>query len=93
MIHDVWQSFECSNKDLCDITFADNDFSRDSIYYVRALQEPTWAINGIQIQTNSSNKDSEVNICRGSYKTDPGDDCLYQINERAWSSPIFLNKP
>mgnify|MGYP003303798348 FL=1 len=69
--------------------FEDTDFNRDSSYYVRAIQEETPAING----KNITIENGEVKICKGSFKTSLEDDCLSLINERAWSSPIFLTHP
>ncbi len=93
LIHDTWKTFDCSNKQFCEVTFTDQDFSRDSVYYVRAIQEPTLAINGTQIQVNLNQNKNITNICKGSYKTDLNDDCLFPASERAWSSPIYVNKP
>ena len=93
LIHDVWKSFECSNNQFCEITFTDEEFSRDSAYYVRAIQEPTLAINGKQIEIYPDQEKNIANICKGSYQTNLDDDCLSQSQERAWSSPIFVNKP
>jgi len=91
LINDVWQTFECPDKnEFCEITFTDSNFVRDSVYYVRAIQEQTLAVNGEQIQVDSV---EGVKICKGSYTTDLSNDCLFPSNERAWSSPIFVNKP
>ena len=72
------------------VEFEDSEYSRDSTYYVRAIQEGTLAINGENITIEEG---GEVNICKGSYKTNLNDDCLSMIEERAWSSPIYLSKP
>ncbi len=91
LIFDVWRSFDCPvDNQFCEVKFSDEGFSRDSIYYVRAIQEETPAINGKQIFVNEN---QEVHICKGSYLSNMEDDCLYGQNERAWSSPIFVNKP
>jgi len=93
LIHDTWKTFDCSNKEFCEITFTDQDFSRDSVYYVRAIQEPTPSINGRQIEVNLDQNKNTINICKGSYKTNQEDNCLAPAQERAWSSPIYVNKP
>ena len=70
------------------VEFEDQNFSRDSVYYVRAIQNPTLAINGSSLSQRGS-----FELCKGSYRTDLKDDCLSMTNERAWSSPIYVNKP
>ena len=74
----------------CVVEFEDPEYSRDSTYYVRAIQEGTLAINGKNITINES---GDASICKGSYKTDLNDNCLSFNEERAWSSPIYLLKP
>ncbi len=93
LIYDAWKSFDCSDNEFCEITFVDEEFTRDSVYYVRAIQEPTLAINGKQIEIFSDRNKNIARICKGSYKTELEDDCLFPSQERAWSSPIFVNKP
>jgi hypothetical protein len=94
LINDTWQTFVCpKNNKFCEITFSDNEFTRDSVYYVRAIQEGIEAINGQQIESINSIENAEIKICKGSYKTDLKDQCLFNSEERAWSSPIFINKP
>ena len=81
--------FFCYRKFLCSFEFEDEDYSRDSVYYVRAIQAPTPAING----KNTLVGREEFKLCKGSFRTDFADNCLSEANERAWSSPIYLNKP
>ena len=52
------------------------------------IQEATPAINGAPL----SQRD-EFKLCKGSFRTDLENNCLSMTNERAWSSPIYINKP
>jgi hypothetical protein len=88
LIQDPWKSIPCQGKGECIVEFEDQDFSRDSVYYVRAIQNPTPAINGSPL----SQRDN-FELCKGSFRTDLEDDCLSMTNERAWSSPIYVDKP
>ncbi len=72
----------------CIVEFEDENFSRDSVYYVRAIQRATPAINGAPLSQRDDFK-----LCKGSFRTDLEDNCLSMTNERAWSSPIYINKP
>jgi hypothetical protein len=97
LIQDVWQSFECPmNVEGCSITFTDESFessARDASYYVRAVQEPSTVINANNLRCtyNESGECEKVNICHGDFKTAREDDCLSTSEEKAWSSPIFVN--
>ena len=78
------------------IEFSDEDFSknsRDSIYYVRAIQEPSPVVNSGNLRCTYNDKGEciKVNICYGDSRTDKDDDCLALSEERAWSSPIYVN--
>ena len=88
LIQDPWMTIPCNGQAECIAEFDDQNYTRDSIYYVRAIQEPTLAINGSILKDRI-----EFNLCKGSFRTDLKDDCLSMTNERAWSSPIYVNKP
>jgi hypothetical protein len=88
LIQDPWLVLPCQGIGTCDVEFEDQNFTRDSVYYVRAIQEAMPAINGASL----SERDT-FQLCKGSFRTDLHDDCLSMTNERAWSSPIYINKP
>ena len=63
------------------MTFDDPDFvtgSRDVTYYVRAIQEPTMAIDagGLRCTYNDKGECVKTNPCYGDYRTPFDDDCL-----------------
>jgi len=93
LIEDPWLSLPCGgDPGGCSVRFEDPDFvrsGRDTVYYVRALQAPTPAINGANLRTRfSGGRAVSVDPCR------PGaeDGCLADGQERAWSSPIFVDQ-
>jgi hypothetical protein len=97
LIEDPWRTFECPpDPHGCKVSFEDPEFSkagRDSVYYVRAIEEPSPAINATSLRCRYDEKGEcvEVDPCWGDYRTDPSDDCLAQHEGRAWSSPIFVD--
>ncbi len=98
LIEDPWKTIACpSSQDGCSITFEDPEYTgeREHLYYVRALQEPTDAINGdpMRCQRNADGKCIKARFCPASGPTfDPDDECLAPVNERAWSSPIWIRR-
>jgi len=99
LIEDPWARFECEPAATgCRVRFEDPAYpesGRDVLYYVRAIEEETAAVNGANLRTEL---DAEGNVvktspCYGDYRTCFDDDCLAPAQERAWSSPIFLDQP
>ena len=92
LIEDPWLRFECPpGTEGCTASFEDPEFpksERDTLYYVRALQSATPAINGAQLRTqfDDQGRATSIDWCA----PDEGE-CLSPVEERAWSSPIFVD--
>lgn len=98
LIEDVWMTHQCEpNPDGCVFEFEDKEFSktgRETVYYVRAIEEPSDMININPLNTSYDENGMAVSVkpCYGdSYKTPLDDDCTAPAEERAWSSPIFID--
>ncbi len=97
LIEDLWQVFECApSAEGCVVEFDDKDFAagqRDSVYYVRAIEQSTDRVNGNNLRTtfDSEGRAIKTNPCYGDYRTEKQDDCLAPVGHRAWSSPIFID--
>ena len=97
LISDPWRVFACEpSQQGCEVEFSDEEFNsdaRDASYYVRAIQEPSPAVNAGNLRCTYDDEGNcvEVNICYGDNRTSRDDDCLVMSEERAWSSPIYLN--
>lgn len=93
LIEDPWRSFDCVPDPLgCAVEFEDEAFAsgeRDALYYVRAIEEPSLAVNGGLLDCTYD----EMGDCVAINPTPQSveDDRLAPIEERAWSSPIFVN--
>jgi hypothetical protein len=97
LIEDPWQRLRCAPDPAgCAVEFEDPDFvagGRDVIYYARAVQEPTPAVNagGLRCRYDGEGRCVEARPCYGDFRTPFDDDCLTLNEERAWSSPIYVN--
>ncbi len=95
-IDDPWQVFACEGDgEGCQAEFSDPDFDPaggELVYYARAVQEPTLAVNagGFRCTYDDAGNCVEVAPCYGDDRTDAHDDCLSENTEHAWSSPIFV---
>jgi hypothetical protein len=97
LIDDPWKILPCpSDPAGCVVEFEDSRFAaagREALYYVRAIQEPTPAINagGVRCELDNLGRCLQANPCYGDFRTPIEDDCLTLNEERAWSSPIFVS--
>ena len=95
LIEDPWLVLPCEpSQEGCEVEFGDSkysDASREIIYYVRAIQEPSFAIGAANLacERDESGKCITVNLCGDAEGQGEGD-CLAVNEERAWSSPIFV---
>lgn len=97
LIEDPWKRIECTTGAGCVAEFDDPEYvagDREFIYYARAIQEPTPAVNAanLRCQYDASGACVSVTPCYGDYRTPYDDDCLAPAEERAWSSPIFVRR-
>ena len=96
LIEDPWRRFDCP-PDLagCRVSFDDPEFSgagRHTLYYVRALEEPSLAQNGnpLEPERDAAGRTTAVHLCTPE-RIDAGG-CIAPVQERAWSSPIFVDR-
>ena len=108
LVEDVWKSFECVPDEAgCVFEFEDPEFEgddRDTVYYVRALEEPSGMINGdsLRCERDDSGVCIETRPCRshvrsenadsGAVGNEEADECIGLARARAWSSPIFVDQ-
>ena len=96
LIEDPWKTIACNDTgNGCSARFTDPEFAdsdRMATYYARAIQEPSMKINGDNLRCTYDDEGNciKVDICYGDGRTARNDDCLSEIEERAWSSPIYV---
>ena len=96
LVEDPWKVIPCDgDPEGCVGTFVDDEFvagGRDLLYYARAIEAPSEAVaaDPLGCRRDETGRCVQVDPCFGR----PDDDeCLAQTEERAWSSPIFVNQP
>ncbi len=96
LVEDPWRSFPCPGEGTgCVVEFGDDEFAadgRETVYYVRAIQAPSPAVNGdpLRCERDAGGRCLKSRPC-GRLPNGLPDDCLAPVEERAWSSPIFLD--
>jgi hypothetical protein len=94
LIQDPWRIIPCEPDPAgCSVRFADPGFlaaGRDAVYYVRAVEEESLAINAGNLRCSFDERGRCVAVrpCRD---VPDDDDCLTPTEQRAWSSPIYLD--
>ncbi|MGH0031185.1 MAG: DUF3604 domain-containing protein [Myxococcota bacterium] len=96
LIEDPWRVLPCRGDGAgCQVAFADPEFAtpagRDALYYVRAIEAPSPAVaaDPLGCSYDDAGRCVSIDPCWGR----PDDDeCLAETEERAWSSPIFVNR-
>lgn len=97
LIDDPWLSFACDPDPAgCVVTFSDSDYpssGRDAVYYARAIEEPSDTINGdtLRCQAGDGTACDRVEPCDPWAPAEEA--CLAPVEHRAWSSPIFVDRP
>jgi hypothetical protein len=97
LIESPWKTFTCPpDPNGCTVEFDDPEFadgSRDYVYYARAIQQPTSKVNGGNLRCEYDDEGNciSLDLCTGGYPTARDDDCLADVEERAWSSPILVD--
>jgi hypothetical protein len=99
LVEDPWRRFECApDPGGCRIEFEDPEYAasgRDAVYYARALEAEAPAINGANLRTefDAAGNALRTRPCYADWRSSDADDCLALVQERAWSSPIFVDQP
>jgi hypothetical protein len=93
-IEDPWRVIECPGDPAgCQAEFIDPDFAtqgHDALYYVRAIEAKSMAVdaNPLGCTYDAEGRCTKIEPCFG--RPDE-DECLAELEERAWSSPIYVD--
>ena len=95
LIEDPWKVLPCpADGGGCQVAFSDEEYlaaGRDALYYARAIEAPSGAVaaDPLGCRYDESGRCVEIQPCFG---RPASDECLSETEERAWSSPIFVNQ-
>jgi len=93
-IEDPWRVLACDgDPGGCEVVFDDPEFAeaqRDTAYYVRAIEEarPVVAADPLGCERDEAGECVALDPC---FERPDADDCLAPSEQRAWSSPIFVD--
>ena len=95
LIEDPWKTFSCeADQNGCAVEFTDLSGTQGTefTYYVRALQEASETVNGnpLNCDRDEQGRCIRANYCSGGGNMAVAEDCLAPVQERAWSSPIYV---
>ena len=96
LVEDPWKVIPCDGDPQgCTGVFVDEEYAssgRDVLYYARAIEAPSDAVaaDPLGCRRDENGRCVQVDPCFG---REEDDECLAQTEERAWSSPIFVNQP
>jgi hypothetical protein len=94
LVEDPWRVLPCPGEEAgCQVAFTDPELAaggRGALYYVRAIEEPSLAVaaDPLGCERDESGRCVRVVPCASKPTSD---DCLAETEERAWSSPIFVD--
>jgi len=94
LIEDPWKTLSCSGDPTgCEVVFSDSEFvgaGRGTSYYVRAIEvaSPAVGADPLGCRLDAEGRCVELDPC---FDRRDDDDCLAPSEQRAWSSPIFVD--
>jgi hypothetical protein len=94
LIEDPWKVLACDGDPSgCEVVFSDPEFpsaARDTSYYVRAIEaaSPVMAGDPLGCVRDATGACVSLDPC---FDRQDSDDCLAASEQRAWSSPIYLD--
>ncbi len=98
LIEDPWKTLSCLGEpDGCQAIFSDPDFprtGRDTSYYVRAIEAASPVVDADPLgcsRRTEAEPDAQCRELDPCFGREADDDCLAPSEQRAWSSPIFVD--